>query len=406
MFTIFFIILIDLIGFGILVPILIYYAEQLGASPTVATLVASLYVLGLIVATPVLGRLSDLYGRKPILMLSMLGATLGYLLMGFATELWMIAVARLVAGLMAGNIATAQAYIADITTEHNRARGMGMIGAGFGLGFIIGPALGASLAGDDFANANFALPSFLSAALSFTAFLAVLFILPESLSDTERRAARDRPAEKRIETFKRILKQPVVLRIILAGMMFNSAAGLFESIFPLWGKYLGILKGPDDLTIILVLGGLALVIVQGGLIGPLTRKFGEHRLLQVGAVIYGGSLLLMSFMGLEGSLIGVIVAMASISIGGALVMTSSQSLISQCAIRSEHGAVMGVYNSVGTMGRFIGTAAAGLVFSVLGNQSNYYLGAGLMVLMLLMAFSITKNWYRRPEADQSLPEAA
>jgi MFS family permease len=404
--TIFAIILIDLIGFGILVPILIYYAEQLGATPFEATAVASLYVMGLIIATPVMGRLSDLYGRRPILMLSMLGATAGYLMMAAATDLWMIGFARLVAGLMAGNISAAQAYIADITTEENRAKGMGMIGAAFGLGFIIGPALGAVLAGDDFASANFALPCMVSAGMSFAAFVAVVFVLPESLTKQERQQARARPREKQFAAFKRVLSQPVVLKIVLAGFLFNSAAGLFESIFPLWGKHMQVLTGPQDMAPILLVGGMALVLVQGGLIGPLTRRFGENLLLMAGALIYGLSLLLMSYSGTLQWVLGVYLAMATISVGSALVLTSMQSLVSQCAARTEHGAVMGVYNSFGTLGRFIGTFSAGAVFSHLGKQSNYLLGAGFMLLLFFVALQVRRNWSDRPEVDQGLPEAS
>ena len=195
MLIVFLVIVLDLVGFGVMVPILAYYVVQLGGGPELATFCMALYAVGMLVATPVLGRLSDYYGRRPILMLSMVGAIAGYLLLGFAEALWVVALSRLLAGLMAGNIAAAQAYITDITSIENRARGMGLIGAAFGLGFVIGPALGSYLAGDDFATANLFLPAMLSASLSGAALLAIIFLLPESLDPAQREALRNEPHE-------------------------------------------------------------------------------------------------------------------------------------------------------------------------------------------------------------------
>jgi MFS family permease len=190
---VFLVIVLDLIGFGIMIPILAYYVVQLGGGPELATFCMALYAIGMFISTPILGRLSDFHGRRPILMLSMIGAIIGYLMLGFAESLWVVALSRLLAGLMAGNIAAAQAYITDITSEENRAKGMGLIGAAFGLGFIIGPALGSYLAGDDFATANLFLPAMVSVGMCAAAFLAILFLLPESLDETHRQALRKQP---------------------------------------------------------------------------------------------------------------------------------------------------------------------------------------------------------------------
>jgi len=171
MLIVFLVIVLDLIGFGIMVPILAYYVVQLGGGPELATFCMALYAIGMLISTPILGRLSDFHGRRPILMLSMVGAIIGYLMLGFAESLWVVALSRLLAGLMAGNIAAAQAYITDITSEENRAKGMGLIGAAFGLGFVIGPALGSYLAGDDFATANLFLPAMVSAGMCAAAFV-------------------------------------------------------------------------------------------------------------------------------------------------------------------------------------------------------------------------------------------
>jgi len=207
---VFLVIVLDLVGFGIMVPILAYYAVQLGGGAELATLCMALYPIGMFISTPILGRLSDYYGRKPILMISMVGAIFGYLLLGFAQSLWLVALSRFVAGLMSGNIAAAQAYVTDVTSEQDRARGMGLIGAGFGLGFIIGPALGSWLAGDDFASANLVLPAIVSAGMCFAALLAIVFLLQESLEETHRQTLRDQPHPGRLTALRRLWRRPLI----------------------------------------------------------------------------------------------------------------------------------------------------------------------------------------------------
>src|SRR5438876_7076929 len=177
----FLIVFIDLVGFGLIIPLLPFYAERFGASPQLVTLLLAIFSLMSMLAAPLWGRLSDRIGRRPVLMTSMAAAVLAYLWLGFAGELWMLFAARAFAGICAGNIAAAQAYIADVTPPEKRARGMGMIGAAFGLGFIIGPALGGIVAGDDLATADLTTPGLIAAGLSAVAFFGVVLLLPESL---------------------------------------------------------------------------------------------------------------------------------------------------------------------------------------------------------------------------------
>src|ERR1700720_1915013 len=177
----FLIVLIDLIGFGLVIPLLPFYAERFAASPQEVTALMAVFSLMSMLTSPFWGRLSDRVGRRPVLMISMGAAALAYLWMGFADALWMLFAARALAGACAGNIAAAQAYIADVTPPEKRARGMGMIGAAFGLGFIIGPALGGVLAGNEVATADLETPGLIAAGLSAIAFLGVVLLLPESL---------------------------------------------------------------------------------------------------------------------------------------------------------------------------------------------------------------------------------
>src|SRR5471032_946482 len=204
--TLFAIVVIDLIGFGIIIPLLPFYAEHFSATPLVVTLLMSTYSLFQLVAAPLWGHLSDRHGRRPILLVSLAGGVAGYLWLGVSDALWMVFAARALQGLCAGNIAAAQAYVADVTAPENRAKGMGMIGAAFGIGFIIGPALGGLLAGPDPAAPDVAAPALLGAALSAVAFLGTILFLTESLPAALRGALRS----GRVESIARALRRPAL----------------------------------------------------------------------------------------------------------------------------------------------------------------------------------------------------
>lgn len=383
----FLVILIDLIGFGVLVPVFAFFALNMGAEPEVATALMSLYMLAMFITAPFLGRLSDHYGRKPVLALSMAGATAGYLLLANADSLWIIALARLLSGAMAGNIATAQAYITDVTSEQDRAKGMGLIGAAFGLGFIIGPALGSYLAGDDFQNANLALTAYVSAGLSFTACLAVLLLLKESLSPEQRRQARDKPRIGRMQEFRAVMGKPALIQLLMCGSLVGLTAGFFEPIFPIWASHAGtdLLDGPKDLMPLLLTGGISLAIVQGMLVGPMARRFGEQRLLVMAAMVYGAGLVIMTVMADLRWMPGIYLAMVLVSSAGAVCLTCVQSLVSQTSAADERGLVMGVYNSVGTIARFVGTVLTGVVLTRVAVHAPFYVGAVLMLGLVVLA---------------------
>jgi DHA1 family tetracycline resistance protein-like MFS transporter len=395
MLIVFLVIVLDLIGFGIMVPILAYYVIQLGGGPELATFCMSLYAIGMFISTPILGRLSDYYGRRPVLMISMVGAIIGYLMLGFAESLWMVGLSRIVAGSMAGNIAAAQAYITDITTEADRAKGMGLIGAAFGLGFIVGPALGSYLAGDDFATANLFLPAMVSASMSAAAFLAIFFLLPESLDQEHRDALRTQKKPGRMEMLRKVWDKPLIPNFLFGVLIYNIGAGLVEAIYPIWVKDTGIAAGPRDLMPLLLAGGVVLAVIQGGMIGPLTKRFGEHRLFQIGAVAFSLAMVCTVIAGEMGSYYGAMAALAFQSGAAALVLTCMQSLVSHCAEPTERGMVLGIYASAGTLGRVIGTLATGVLFARVHIESPYVTTIGLMLVLFLIARSIEKGWSAR-----------
>src|SRR5882672_11395357 len=254
MAVLFFIVFIDLVGFGIVIPLLPFYAEHFGASPDRVTLVMASYSLAQFFFAPVWGRLSDRFGRRPILLVSLVFSVASVFLLGIADALWMLYAARLLAGAGAGNIAAAQAYVADVTPPEGRAKGMGLIGAAFGLGFTVGPAIGGLIAG-------------------------TLIFLRESL--TADRHARPRPSRWRLaqDAFGRPALRQLLLLLFITLVAF---AGM-ETTFALWAE--GAFGwGPRQVGGIFFFVGIVLILVQGGLIGRLTKRFGEARLLLAGSL--------------------------------------------------------------------------------------------------------------------------
>ena len=392
MLNIFIVILVDMIGFGIMIPIFAYYVMQLGGGPEMATLLIGLYSLAMFISAPLLGRLSDLYGRKPILMLSMLGASLGYLILAFADSIWMVALSRVLSGFMAGNIGAAQAYIADITTEKNRAKGMGMIGAAFGLGFVIGPAIGSIMAGDDFATANFFLPALSSAALSFISFVAIVLFLKESLSKDNQQSSRTKPKVSQWSVIKTVLSRQVLLLCIVCGVLFNFAAGLFEAIFPIWTKDLALISGPQGLAPMLLVSGLTLAAVQGGLVGKLAARFGELSLLKFSTCLYALSMALMIISGSQQIYWAVLVSMSMQAASTGLMTTCIQSLVSQKAAANEKGSVMGIYSSLGTLARTLATFSTGFIYIGFGQQSPLILATCCIMTLFFVSMAVKRHW--------------
>jgi DHA1 family tetracycline resistance protein-like MFS transporter len=379
--TLFLIVFVDLVGFGLVIPLLPFYAVRFAASPQQVTLLVATYSLLQLVTAPFLGRLSDRVGRRPVLAFSMAASAVAYLWLGHAGALWMLFGARALAGACAGNVAAAQAYIADVTTAENRAKGMGLIGAAFGLGFIIGPALGGFLAGDNPATANLAVPAWVAAGLSLAALAGVLTVLPESLSVERRGLARPK---SRLAAVFGALRRPVLSRLILIFFLVILAFAGMESTFALWAMR-QFSWGPEEVGYVFAYVGVLSAILQGGLIGRLTTRFGEERLLRLGLALIGGGLLVLAFArGLP--VLGV--AVSALALGMGLVQPSLNSLISRRARAEEQGEVLGVAQSVGSLSRVLGPAAAGILFAEFGRASPFFWGTALVVVALTAALGL------------------
>jgi DHA1 family tetracycline resistance protein-like MFS transporter len=383
----FLIVLIDLIGFGVIIPLLPFYAEYFRATPDVVTLVMATYSLAQLFSAPLWGSLSDRIGRRPVLLFSMGGATLSYVGLGFADELWILFAARAFGGAMAGNIAAAFAYVADVTTPENRAKGMGLVGAAFGLGFIAGPAIGGVLAGPDAANADFQSPAFAAAGLSFAAFAMAIFLLKESLAPEMRRRTgarlRTRYWPFMIETLRRPYLGLLIGVSFLATLVF---AGM-EATFAMWSeRQFG--WGPEQNGYLFAFIGILTAAVQGGLIGPLVRRFGEERLILQGTVALALGLVIIP---LSDSLTPLVAAVVIVAYGFSVTTPSLNSLISLRVGATEQGGVLGVARAATTLSRVVGPVCAGVLFTAFGKEWPFFVGAAVMVGVLFLGLRILKT---------------
>ena len=379
--VLFLIVLVDLIGFGVIIPLLPFYAEQFRASPAVVTLVMAVYSLAQLFAAPLWGRLSDRVGRRPVLMVSMAGAALSYLVLGFAHDLWVLFAARAFCGAMAGNISAAFAYVADVTTPENRARGMGMIGAAYGLGFIAGPALGGILAGADPAHADYQTPAWVAGALSLAALVLAALLLKESLSAEMRAAAAGRRRQPMHRIVGEVLANPrLAFWIVLSFLVTFVMAGM-ETTFAMWSER-SFGWGPQQNGYLLAFLGLLSAAIQGGLIGPLSRHIGSHRLVIQGAAVLGLAFLCLPFSRHLGVLL---VVTAGLAYGFSVVTPALNSLISLEIAAGHQGSVLGLSRSAAILARVVGPAGAGVLFAALGRDAPYFAAAALMALVFLLA---------------------
>ena len=386
--TLILIVFINLLGFGILLPLIPFYAVKLDLSITAVTFVTmGVYSLAQFVASPFVGKLSDRIGRKPVLAITMFGTALSYAILIFAESVELLIVSRILGGLNAGNLATAFAYVADTTTEENRAKGLGMLGAALGMGFVIGPAFGGLLAGESMETANYVAPALASTAMSFIAGVCVILFLKESLSDEIRQAIKDKPKIPFGERLRIAFGRQTLSLLVLTGFVYMVAFAMFETIYPLWGADT-LELGPQGIGFTLLYIGIISVIVQGGAIGPLTKKFGEHKLVLAALVLVGVGLLALanSF-----HLWSALVSLTLISTGGSLFNPSVSSLVSKDAEATEQGAALGIFQGAGSLARVIGPIVAGLLADYYGFGAPYVFGAILIVPTIVVVLRLLQK---------------
>ncbi len=387
MYVIFAIVLINLVGFGIVIPLLPFYGEHFGASPDEVTWVMAIYSLTQFIAAPVWGRCSDSYGRRPVLLLSLLGTIISYIWLALAEDLQTLYWARGLSGVAAGSISAAFAYMSDVTTKENRSKGMGLLGAAFGLGFIAGPAIGGVLAGVDPASTNYMIPPFVAAGFSSIAFMAAVLTLKESLPDTLKLKVAKQPLSQQWLIFKNTINEPTIrLTIILTFVSILAFAGL-EATFALWSER-EFDWGVAQNGYIFAFMGLISAIVQGTMIGPVSRRFGEVGMIKQGFFALGIGLATLPF---AKNLPLLLTSMAIIAYGFSLSSPALNALLSLNVPNEQQGSILGISRSISTLARAIGPVAAGYFFTLMGRDWPFYIGATLMFLAFILAFNFPKK---------------
>jgi DHA1 family tetracycline resistance protein-like MFS transporter len=404
---VFLFVFIDLLGYSLFLPLLPYYAASLGASVALTGLLVASNALAQLLATPIIGRLSDRFGRRPLLIFSISGTLASVLFLGLVepfggfvsrfvpggispgtATLAMLFLSRVLDGLFGGDVSLARAYITDVTDENNRAKGLGLIGAAFGMGFIIGPAIGGTLANWGSATAAFAsfglprysVPAFAAAALSAFNLLAVVLWLPESLPPEERaRLAQSPRAAFTARCLWDCLTRPLFGTLLRVRLLYMLAFTLFTANFALWAQYR--LQLTDQTTsYVLTYVGILVVLVQGLAIGKLTALFTETRLILGGAALLTVALLGWAFVP---NLALLLLAITPLPLAGGVLNTVTNSAITKSVYREEVGGALGLSASLDSLSRVIAPAIAGLMLQQLGAPSLGLLGALISGLVAL-----------------------
>lgn len=420
---IFVIVLIDLMGFTIIIPLLPLYAASFGASPALIGVLGATYPIMQFLAAPILGRLSDRYGRKPILVISQIGTFVGFVLLGLATALPMIYLSRIIDGISGGNIATAQAAITDSTNEKNRTQGLGLIGAAFGLGFIIGPLItfaSLALSGNDYR-----VPAFVAAFFSLLSILLTAFWFKETLPAEDRNKNNKQRAFS-LRAMITAVSHPTVGILLILMFAQQLAFGGFEQLIALFTlSNLGLNASGN--SVIFVYVGVIVVSVQGYFIGRWSRRFGDRKLIYAGLACLAIGLVLFGLTPRQptpwyseteiteemstarntpgetsathdiavdlpseadkgwGGLVWVLIAMIPISIGGGILMPAINSLITKRVAAAEVGGMLGISTSFTSAANAIAPLVGGVMFQVIGPRSPFIAGGLLMGFLLLLA---------------------
>ncbi len=393
--SIFLVVFIDLLGFSLILPLLPYYAASFNADGVVIGLMVASYAAAQFLATPFLGRLSDRFGRRPILMISILGNAIGFFMLGFANGLPMLFVSRIVSGLFGGNISVAQAYISDITDSSNRAKGLGLIGAAFGLGFIIGPAAGGLLS-----QWGYGVPSLAAAGISMLNLVMVALWLPESLTLEKRTALGN--ANRTPFTPKALLdalRRPLVGPLLHTRFFFALAFSTFQTIFALYGLRKFNLSAQETGYILGYVGVLS-VIVQGFLIGKLTARFSDRSLIFFSTILMAVGLFGWAF---SPSVLSLLIDLVPIALAGGVLNTVINSALSKSVSPVEVGGTLGLSASLESLTRMISPTFGGILLEKIGTSAP---GIFSGLILIWLAFYVFRFVYRYQEKVEPVPTVA
>jgi MFS transporter, DHA1 family, tetracycline resistance protein len=394
---IFLVVFIDLLGFSLILPLLPFYAETYGATPLIVGLLTASYAAAQFIGAPVLGRLSDRYGRRPLLLVSIAGTLAGFLLLGFADPLgralaglvaggdpspaltnglilFFLFVSRMIDGLTGGNITVAQAYISDVTDAKDRAKGLGMIGAAFGLGFILGPAIGGLLS-----TYGYAFPAFAAATLAAINLVMVAINLPESLTPEIRARIQAMYADRPRPSFSfnalwAALNRPRVGPLLHIRFFFGMSFAMFQTMFPLFAQYrLGL--DVRQTGFVLAYVGVLSAVVQGFGVGRVAKRFPDRQIILASSALMAAGLLAWAF---TPNLWLMLVVMIPLAMAGGTLNTIVNSALTQAVYIEEVGGTLGLSSALESLTRVISPTLGGVLFSSLGAFAPGVFGAFLM----------------------------
>jgi DHA1 family tetracycline resistance protein-like MFS transporter len=369
---IFITVFIDLLGFGIIIPLLPFYAESFGASAFTIGLLGTSFSLMQFLFSPVWGRWSDRIGRKPIILVGLMGSCLSYLGLALSTSLTLLFVARIIGGIAGANIPTAQAYIADVTTPENRAKGMGMVGAAFGLGFIFGPAIGGVLS-----RFSPETPMWFASALCLANFIAAWFLLPDSRS-----VSAVTKNLGRIEAFRHAMTKPTLVLLLALFFLVTLAFSGFEATFALFSEAkLGFTASTIGFVFTFI--GVILALVQGVLVGKVVKILPERKLIPLAIFAIALGIGLIPFVWSVPTLLG---ALGVLAVGMGFNNPSLTSMVSRLADPDDQGGILGLASSLSSLGRVVGPAWGGYLYDAYGMTTPYLSAAALMLIAFAVSF--------------------
>lgn len=382
------VVFVDMLGFGLILPLLPYIASNWGATPLMIGFISAAYPLGQFIGAPLVGRFSDRFGRKPLLLFSIAGTFLSLLMLGFARSIPVIMISRFLDGLTGGNITVAQAYISDVTDEKSRAKGMGMIGAAFGLGFILGPASGGFLS-----QWGYAVPAFVSAGLSFLNLLMISILLPESLPKEKRvqrmsEVKRSHPLKGLTAAFAKPIAGPILSSIIV----FSLSMSMFESVFSLFAKQRLALSAQST-GFILAYVGVLVAAIQGGGMGALTKRFRENVLVRFALIT-----LTLSYIGwaFAPNVVVLMIILLPLSLSSGILSTLLRSSLSKSVPTNETGEIMGISAALESITRIVAPALGGWLIGSLSSTAPGLLSALLLGVLTVYLITLQKK-HRLPE---------
>lgn len=385
--VLFFTIFLDLVGFGIVIPILPLYANELGANGFMIGLVTASFAFTQFFFAPFWGNLSDRIGRKPVLLISITIMGFSYILFSQAATLWLLLTSRMLAGVGAANISAANAYISDITSPENRSKNFGLIGAAFGLGFIFGPPIGGFLKD----NYGIEYVGYVSAALAALNFVLALIFLPESLKEKVKEGSL---ITNPFKEFKAILPRKAIVSFLGTNFIFLSAFSMMHITSSLlWQEKYGLTE--TQIGYVFAFIGVAVALVQGILIGPLTKRVGEKKLFISGSLLMAVGLLSMPYVPPSLFVPLEFVALVLIALGNGFFTPTVSSLISQQASKKEQGKIMGLLQSVGSLSRVVGPILGGALYGI--HLELPYVTAAIMMLgVMALAYRIVNKYLPKP----------